>query len=186
MPILGVIASSISGSKISTNSYESIASANGSGSTSVINFSAIPSTYKHLQIRFSAITAVANQILITANGDTGSTSYTKHYTLGRPNASLYTGGESGTAELLMMGAYGTVATYPNVGIINIYDYSSTNKNKTFISIAGANDNTTTTGEVDIFSGLWKSTAAINQLNITTSGANFATTTKFSLYGIKGA
>jgi hypothetical protein len=184
MPILGIIASQ-NYVRILPTSFESIASASGTGSTGVINFSSIPSTYKHLQIRFSAITAASNQILVTANGDNGASSYTKHYTLGRPNASLYTGGESGTAELLMMGAYGTVATYPNVGIINIYDYSSTNKNKTFISIAGANNNTTTTGEVDIFSGLWKSTAAINQLNITTSGGNFATTTKFSLYGIKG-
>jgi hypothetical protein len=168
-----------------SNSFDSIASASGTGSTGVINFSSIPSTYKHLQIRFSAITAAGNQILVTANGDFGSGSYTKHYMLGRPNASTLAGGESSTAEMLMFGAYGSVATYPNVGFINIYDYSSTNKNKTFASIAGASNNTSSDGEIDIFSGLWKSTAAINQINITTSGGNFATTTKFSLYGIKG-
>ena len=51
MPILGVIASQITG-HLSTNSFESIQTVTvGSGGQSSISFSSIPSTYKHLQLR---------------------------------------------------------------------------------------------------------------------------------------
>ena len=184
MPIIGIYASQ-NYLRTSPGSYESIASAAGTGSSNTITFSSIPSTYQHLQIRFNAIIDANRQIWLRINGDTGTSNYTKHYTLARPDNTKLSGSETSTAEMLMFGAYGAVATYPNVGIIDIYDYTSTNKYKTAKSFAGANNNTLSSGEIDMFSGLWKSTSAINSISLIVNSGSFATSTTFSLYGIKG-
>jgi hypothetical protein len=52
MPILGIIASAITGNLVTT-SYESIetVTVGSGGSATVLTFSSIPATYTHLQIR---------------------------------------------------------------------------------------------------------------------------------------
>ena len=65
-------------------SFESIATATGTGSNSTLTFSSIPQTYKHLQIRvMSRGNAATDQdnLLIRFNGDTGS-NYNSHYVFG--------------------------------------------------------------------------------------------------------
>ena len=52
MPILGLLASAISGNLFApSGAYDSIATASGTGSSATISFTSIPSTYTHLQIR---------------------------------------------------------------------------------------------------------------------------------------
>lgn len=65
-------------------------------------------------------------------------------------------------------------------IINFNNYSNTSTFKT--SIFRANGSGETTASV----GLWRSTAAINQIKITAETNNFATGSTFTLYGIKAA
>jgi len=77
MPILGIFASSISGSKAINNSYESIQSVSvGSGGTASITFSSIPSTYTHLQVRgilqSARPTFSRDEYKIRINSDTGN------------------------------------------------------------------------------------------------------------------
>ncbi len=78
MGILGIYASSVL--KV-TNSYESIATVSvGSGGSSSIDFSSIPSTYKHLQVRGIIRTSAGTNnwgLRIRTNSDSGS-SYTHH------------------------------------------------------------------------------------------------------------
>ena len=51
MPILGIIASSISGN-LDANDFESIATVSvGSGGAANVEFTSIPATFTHLQIR---------------------------------------------------------------------------------------------------------------------------------------
>jgi hypothetical protein len=50
MPILGILASAITGNLV-TSSYESIATFNITTSTPSVTFSSIPQTFTHLQIR---------------------------------------------------------------------------------------------------------------------------------------
>jgi hypothetical protein len=51
MPILGIIASAITGNLVTT-SYESIETVTvGSGGSATVTFSSIPATYTHLQIK---------------------------------------------------------------------------------------------------------------------------------------
>ena len=79
---------------------------------------------------------------------------------------------------------GTVYQNTNVfngGVIDILDYADTNKYKTARILCGADNNSA--GEVGIFSGSWRNTAAITSIQINL--ANFTEGSKFALYGIKG-
>jgi hypothetical protein len=73
-------------------------------------------------------------------------------------------------------------TSPQVGIINLIDYSSTSKNKTIRVTQGTDKNGS--GVLQLHSGAWYNTNAINSVNIFSQGANFNTGTTIALYGIK--
>jgi hypothetical protein len=168
--------------------FESIATATGTGSSGTITFSSIPSTYKSLQIRVMALqTNGINDLRIRFNGDTGS-NYAWH-TLAGYNSSVAAGNGSSQSYMLACvesnnrGAL--TATNPTVAITDVLDYADTNKNKTIRTLGGMENNSL--GEIDINSGLWMSTSAINSITIFMSGAgSFTTTSVISLYGIKGA
>ena len=79
MPVLGIIASQISGHLFQpTGAYDSIATSTvGAGGAASIVFSSIPSTYTHLQIRgIVRISAIA-EMRMQFNGDT-ATNYSWH------------------------------------------------------------------------------------------------------------
>lgn len=167
------------------SSFESIATATPSG-TNTVSFTSIPSTYKHLQIRISALTSSGGgSFRGTLNGDTSSANYIGHYLDGL-GSSVIAGANSGVGWMSFGMTYGgMVTTYPNVTIIDIIDYASTTKNKTVRSFAGA-DNNASGGSVDLVSGLWMSTAAVNRVDIVTGSGQYQTGSVVSLYGIKGA
>ena len=168
-------------------SFESIATATGTGSSGTITFSSIPSTYQHLQLRINGIASIAGgSIRMRFNSDTGS-NYAAHYLIGiAPSGTFATGSASG-AYIGVTGAYdGVVTTYPNVAIIDIHDYASTTKNKTARIFSGQQNNTTTAGDVELNSGLWLNTSAINSVTVYLSSGNYNSGSTFALYGIKGA
>jgi hypothetical protein len=74
-----------------------------------------------------------------------------------------------------------------VSIIDIHDYASTTRNKTFRFLTGNDRNGA--GILALFSGLWMSTSAITSLTFVPNNIGGAQTfisgTTFSLYGIKG-
>jgi hypothetical protein len=186
-PIIGVIASSIL--KV-TSSFESIATATGTGSSGTITFSSIPSTYKHLQIRVLARSTEAasgfTNLQVQVNGDT-TTNYSIHNLIG--DGSSVSANGYGSQSLMELGAVvrnNEAANIMGVSIIDIIDYASTTKNKTFRSFAGWDANGS--GRSFLLSGAWFSTSAINSLTIKIGGASnyFTTNSTFSLYGIKGA
>ena len=185
-PILGVLASGITKSKIPTVSYESIASATGTGSSGTITFSSIPSTYTSLQIRYFATSSVTGSSLrLRFNGDTG-TNYAFHSVAGLGTGTITTGAlASFSAILLGDWSNGTVNTYGNVGITDIHDYTSTTRNKTIREFGGLEQNNNASG-VFLNSGLWINTSSINSITFYLASGNFNTTTQVSLYGIKGA
>jgi hypothetical protein len=177
--ILGILDSG--GVAASTSSYESIASATGTGSSGTILFSSIPSTYKHLQIRSLANDNSGNQLSMQFNSDTGS-NYSYHRLQGAGVSAAATGAASQTEIPFIGYAAGTTSIY-GVGIIDIHDYASTSKYKTSRSFIGYDINGG--GLVLLGSGLWMSTSAISSISITSSGGNFTTASTFALYGIKG-
>jgi hypothetical protein len=125
------------------------------------------------------------QLFLRLNGDTGS-NYTRHRLLGY-NGVVYASGETAQTSIRMCvddvnyASMGT--TNPTVAITNIIDYASTTKNKTVRTLGGIDSNNAGNSEIDLTSGLWLNTSAINSVSIIISAGNFTTNTVFSLYGI---
>ena len=177
------------------SSYESIASATGTGSSGAIVFSSIPSTYKHLQLRWMAKDtfgpgfAGTYAISLQFNSDSGS-NYSAHR-LVNESTTIYAYGQASQTEIPNIVGITPTATYLNnimgVGILDIHDYSSTTKYKTVRSFSGGDTNSTTvgqTGQVCLASGLWQNTNAITSISISPAITAFTTTSQFALYGIK--
>lgn len=182
-PILGVLASGITKSKLITGAYESIASASGVGVSS-ITFSSIPQTYKHLQIRYTIAdcsTAPGN-VWYYPNGDN-----TANKTLHELNG---TGGSAASAAVTglpwnRIGYQAFANSYPLVGIADIDDYTSTSKNKT-TRVFWGNDLNSTNGYVGLTSGYIPITSAFTSITIGRDSGTFPTGSSFALYGIRGA
>ena len=165
-----------------TSSYESIATASGTGSSNVITFSSIPSTYKHLQLRWIARSAGSNGSLqLQFSGDTGA-NYSYHELSG--NGSSASAGAATSLSFIYAGQYFSTANTYAAGVIDLLDYTSANKNKTLRTVNGRDENGS--GVVFMQSGAWlNSSTAISSIVITGNGGNFATGSSFALYGIKG-
>jgi hypothetical protein len=175
-PILGIIASQ-NYSRI-TGSYESIQTVNvGAGGSTSITFSSIPSTYKHLQIRAYAPTG--NYMDIRFNGDTTSSNYRGHYIVGVGSGTPGAGTNANAAYFPEAGGWSS----PWCAVLDILDYSDTNKYKTQRTLEGFDANGS--GEVYLYSSLWMSTSAISSIVLSRSGASVGQYSKFALYGIKG-
>lgn len=172
---LGVLAASGAGGG---GSFESIATAVGTGSSGTITFSSIPSTYKHLQIRATAISADTDSYYMQLNSDSGS-NYAWHRLVGAGTAAVASGSSSTTS----MSISGGNSTFPRGAIIDVHDYASTTKNKTVRTFTGIDQNTA--GNVTLYSGLWMSVSAVSSISIILNSGNFDSTSVFALYGIKG-
>ena len=180
-PILGILASGISGNLWAPGKdFDSIATATGTGSSGVLTFSSIPSTYRHLQLRvFMKAASGSSQCNIRYNGDT-ATNYTLHTLYGSGTAASAAGAANQTQ--FSVGAVESSTNPWTASIIDILDYKDTNKYKTTKLLFGYDSNGG--GELGLYSGAWMSTTAISSLTLT-MGVNFTTTTVAALYGIKG-
>jgi hypothetical protein len=156
-----------------------------SGGMSSVTFSAIPNTYRHLQIRCIARSdsGTATSLSFTFNGDTNNANYyARHLVFGDGttaasinNATLtgITGGSVAPST--------TSLVAPN--IIDALDYTSTTENKTLRIFGGLDANGS--GSVGLGSGLWLNNSAITSITITSfGGSNFTQHSQFSLYGVR--
>ena len=180
------------GAAASTTSYESIATVTvGAGGSSNVTFTSIPSTYKHLQIRGISRTDRSSDsndvIAVQFNSDTGS-NYAYHNLLG--NGSIAKA-ENATSQSSMWvwetSSSTTTASVFGATIMDILDYSNTNKYKTMRSLGGMDFNSASTNaQVGLTSGLWQNTSAVSSVKIYPAiGSNFAQYSSFALYGVKG-
>ena len=187
-PILGIWASAQQRA-FDVGDYESIATVTvGAGGVSSIDLSSIPSTYTHLQVRMMTRCTTAgsglSNCVVRFNAD-GGLNYTYHVLFGNGGGSAGAGSTTGAAQAY----FGTdtpqasaTANAFGANIIDILDYANTNKYKTIRTLSGSDLNGS--GDISLWSNLWLSTAAINQLTFYTD-ANFAQHTQIALYGIKG-
>ena len=158
-------------------SYESIATVTvGGGGTSTIEFTSIPSTFEHLQIRYAGTANTGSNLFFKANSDTTSSNYYSHRFTGYGYAIDSDGSDSRV--------FGAIDTNTASGVIDILDYKNTNKYKTVKALTGLDGNGGTC-RLRLASVLWMSTSAITSIQITSDGTveQYA---KFALYGIKGA
>jgi len=186
---IGIYASQISGHLV-TNNFSSIQTVTvGSGGTSSITFSSIPSTYTHLQIRgiggVTGGTTGNTDMAIFFNGTTSNnSSFSQHR--------LYGNGSSASSDYysgyIVSGRF-SFNSDANSGIfgatvIDILDYTNTNKYKTVRTLTGVDSNGA--GAVWLNSGLWQSTSAITSITLDDGfgGSNWHQYSTFALYGIK--
>lgn len=181
MPILGVIASGISGHLVPPENlaYESIATVTvGAGGSATAVFSSIPQTYQHLQIRGTATSTAADAVLITFNGDSGS-NYSRTRLASTGSAVGASGG--GTTTFWAVGSgFGFSTTTSNSGmfVADIHDYANTNKTKSLRGLMGYQ------GGIEFDSGNWLVNTAISSITLTMSGGSWKQYSSFALYGIK--
>jgi len=147
-------------------------------------FSGIPQTFTHLQLRVYGRTTSA-----VANSQTaglqlsGSTSYDGHGVGGNGTAVFATRQGFFNAwfdQPYIPGASSTANVF-GIQIIDILDYTNTNKNKVIRGLGGYDANGS--GVVSINSGFSINTAAITTITVNVSGAFFAAGSRVDLYGI---
>ena len=176
-------------------SYESIATTTvGSGGTGTITFSSIPSTFKHLQLRITAQTNRGTYGIdegsMRFNSDSAQ-NYAYHFLYGDGSTVESIAQPNQTKIATGTGSLGTT-TGNNFGIniIDILDYTSTNKNKTVRILGGTDQNGLVGGlggRVGLSSGVWfNSGTAVSSITITPANSSlFSQYSSFALYGIKG-
>jgi len=187
MGILGIYASQISG-HLSNPQFESIQTVTiGSGGQSSVSFTSIPSTYKHLQIRYSARSGrsrVANSgMVMRLNGSYGTYSHS----LTGDGSTVATGAGAPSINGIFLEAPGISATSGifGAGVIDILDYATGTKNATVRVLSG--DDCNGSGRLTLGSQFVNSTTAISSLAFETvdGTTNIQEFSKFALYGIKG-
>jgi hypothetical protein len=178
-----------------TNSYESISTVTvGSGGASTVSFSSIPSTYKHLQIRFIAqsnrATYGTDNILIRlGNGsiDTAA-NYSNHGLTGDGStASAY--GQANVTQFSAQMTGSSATSIYGAGVMDVLEYANTNINKTSRILSGADHNGAIAGyygQILFNSAGWRSTSAVTTIQFRPEfGSAFTQYSSFALYGIKG-
>jgi hypothetical protein len=192
MPILGVIASSFQGAVGDFQSIQTVTV--GSTAQSSISFTSIPSTFKHLQIRGigrdNRPSTWIDGCYISFNGDTTGSNYYYHQMLGNGTSALAFHGAGATGYGLPNGLISATNSTNSFGanIIDILDYTNTNKNTTVRVLTGVEDNTN--GTLRLQNGIWLNTAVITSITLVNDGGSvpanalFQQYSSFALYGVK--
>ena len=159
----------------------------GSGSTSSVTFSSIPSTYTDLVIKASGrsnLAAIYGSGELQFNGDTGS-NYKWLRVGGAGSGSAGSDAASSTTSIIyeFVGNNSTANTFANA---EIYIPNYTSANQKSVSIDSVGENNATTAYTTLASGLWTSTAAITSIKLFSSGNTILQYSTFYLYGIKNS
>ena len=181
-------------------SFESIATVTvGAGGSASVSFSSIPQTYQHLQVRWIAATNRAtynDNMIIRYNNDSGS-NYMTH-TLYGDGSNAYAevnNGWGSTPQTVFMtdqtvGSSGVNSSMFGAGVLDILDYTSTNKYRVSRLLNGLNTNATADGSgsygrLNFTSNLYLSTTALSRIDFSPAGGTlFLQYTQIALYGVK--
>ena len=162
----------------SAATYVPIATNTVSGTTTnLITFSSIPSTFTDLVlIDNGKFSASDNSYIMTFNGDTAS-NYSYTYLLGSGTAAS-SGRATSQTGIYINRADNVVFS---AGKTHINNYANATTYKTSICSGGTSD-----GYIISTVGLWRSTAAITSLSLSSTIQYFAAGSMYTLYGILGA
>lgn len=153
------------------STYAPLATVTLSSSASSVTFSSIPATYRDLVIVCNFAGSTSTQMILRFNGDTGA-----NY------SGLFM---SATASGVFSGSSGNfftnLRTSRNITIMNVIDYSATNKHKTTLIRAGNAEFGEVAGQVSRYAN----TAAITSVTLITNAGTLTSGSTFALYGIAG-
>jgi hypothetical protein len=154
--------------------YTPLATVTLGSSTSSVTFSSIPATYRDLILIITAQrTGSPVNMGLRFNGDTGS-NYSQVY-MTSTGSTTYSGTVSATNAQIDVYPYAPSTGFNNY-ILQIMDYSATDKHKTFLRRTNEAGNAT-----EAAAHRWANTAAITSINLAMSSMNTGST--FSLYGV---
>ncbi len=163
--------------------YEPIASVTlGADNVTAATFTSIPATYTDVVlVLVGAMDTNHASILCRVNGDTAS-NYSGTYLVGSFSAGAQSTRESNLAFARLGGAvsYGALANEQFTIVSQFPSYANTNVNKTILSASAQSY------EVGRIVALWRSTSAINQIQVYHPVAKFKSGFTCSLYGIKAS
>ena len=188
-PILGIWASSKSTVAADTGAMFPLQVITvGSAGASSVEFTNIPNTYTHLQIRGivrSSLSASAAGFIMRVNSDSAS-NYSAHNLGGSGSgtqANAYANNTYMYPGPAMPAANATASTFGAL-VIDLLDYANTNKYKTMRALSGFDANGS--GEIYFNSANWRNTNAISSISLLFTSSNCVQYSQFALYGIKGA
>lgn len=167
---------------MAVSTYNAIGSVTLSSAQASFTFSNIPQIYTDLILVISNLKTATGGYAVRCNinGDTSS-NYTYQDMTGYATTASSTYGATDTGGKIAGYAVGTDTTTPQTIITEFANYANNNTYKSFLSrFSGW---VPASGEVDLVSLRWNSTAAITSLTITTGGVNISAGTTFNLYGV---
>jgi hypothetical protein len=160
--------------------YEPIATASGTGSSTTITFASIPQTYTDLVIVASNIDVQIDDMGARLNQDSGSNYSRTRITGDGTTAASF---RNSNLSKVYFGYKDGTASTQTYGILNLMNYSNSTTYKTGL----ARYSTYSSGYATMTEVyLWRNTAAITRIDIDSGNANFSTNCKFTLYGIAAA
>lgn len=160
------------------STYTPIATTTLGSATATITFSSISGSYTDLVIVFNGKGASLDSFDLQFNGDTSSGLYSATGLSG--NGSTASSFRVTSQNKIVIGLVDDVGSNT---IVSIQNYSNSTTYKTVLG----RGNAVTGGLVRAGVGLWRNTNAINQVSMfQANGANFASGSTFTLYGITAA
>jgi hypothetical protein len=157
--------------------YEKIATTTlGTAGTS-ITFSSIPATYTDLRVVWVGVTSSAADITLRYNNDSAS-NYSQTY-LDGTGTSAISGRLTSQTRIYLFPNGGTSTTIPSLYAFDVFSYAGSTF-KTMLQESSGDKNGS--GGVDRSVGLYRSTSAINRIDLL-SNHNMSIGTIATLYGI---
>lgn len=146
------------------------------GAAGTVTFSSINQSYRDLVVVANTTTSSATQILFKFNNDS-TQAYSYGYMSGDGGA-RYTSTWVNQNWIYTQTNFSEQSTsMPTVSIANIFDYSSTDRNKTVVI------RTSSDIAVIATSGRYITNTAINSITLGTGTSSFAAGSTFALYGV---
>ena len=155
-----------------TNTYTPLATLTLTSTDSEIIFASIPATYRDLILVVNGFTSSNFQFQARFNSDSGS-----NYPYVQMYAAPTQGSDTGT--LTHVRAVFGGSGYPEVAILQIMDYSVTDKHKMVLAKENALANSWTGARTT----RWANTNAINTISLTPVAGTFSIGSTFSLFGV---
>jgi hypothetical protein len=156
--------------------YEPIATTTLGSASASVTFSSISGSFTDLILVYATTSTVTDNNGLRFNSDTGS-----NYSLTRIFGNGSTAGSNRTTNSTSITSLFTVNGSITNNIIHIMNYSNTT---TYKSVLTRNDDASNSAIAAV--GLWRSTSAINSVNIFPLSGNFVSGSTFTLYGILSA
>ena len=155
---------------MATPTYTPIASITLGSSASSVTFSSIPQDYRDLVLVVDLGVSSNGETFFEFNSDTGS-NYSRVFMRGD-------GSSATSSSQSQMSAFFCLTGDKVLGLMQIMDYSATDKHKTSLIRFGNPDES-----VQAHAQRYASTSAITEMKLTQSSGNYNTGSTFSLFGI---